>query len=252
MASRARHEQARSEASAALRARGIPDELCVRQFLQTIAFGETSYGYGWTGDGVGSNNMGAIQRGRPPCGPDAFSHGDTHEDGSGYGACFAVYPSRAAGWEALAFELFIKRPKVLAAARACDFDRAVAEMRASGYFELALSQYQATVRRNVAEIASALGEVNPVPKVDAGGSSAAVWPWSVLLPTISRGARGNEAVKAWQTFIGVLSDGIFGAKTENATIVWQSRNGLTADGIVGPQTWKEAICHSPEDTPRVV
>lgn len=241
MASKARHEQARNEASAALVARGLSNELCVRQFLQAIALGETQYAYAWTGDGIGSNNMGAIQRGRPPCGPDAFGHGDTHEDGSGYSACFAVYPTRAAGWEALVNELYLRRPKVLAAARNCDIDRAVAEMRASGYFELKLSEYQAAVRRNINEIASALGEPSPVPKVETGGSSVGASPSLVVPRTISRGAKGID-VKQWQKIAGTTADGIFGLLTEVATIRWQVRHGLKGDGIVGPKTWKTALC----------
>jgi len=245
MASKTRHEQARTESEAALRARGIPVELCVRQFLQTIGFGESGYGYAWTGDGAGSNNIGAIQRGRPPCGDNAFGHGDTHESGQAYAACFAIYPTRAAGWEALAYELFIKRPPVYAAARACNFDLAVKEMRRDtpkygGYFELPLADYQDAVQRHVAEIASALGEPNPVPKAGAGGSSAGGSPSPALPRTISRGARGTE-VRTWQRIAGTTVDGTFGLLTELATIRWQGKHELKPDGIVGPKTWRKAL-----------
>jgi len=244
MASKARHEQARAEASAALVARGLSNETCVRQFLMAVALLETEYGYGWTGDGVGSNNMGSIQRGRPPCGDDAFGHGDTHEGGEAYAACFAIYPSRAAGWEALVNELYLRRSKVLRAARACDMMGAVAAMRASGYFEAPLERYQEGIRARVAEIAAALGEENPIPKVGAGGSSAGVSPSPAVPRTISRGAKG-ETVRRWQRIVGVGVDGWFGSLTEIATIRWQADHGLKADGIVGRKTWTEALKNVP-------
>jgi peptidoglycan hydrolase-like protein with peptidoglycan-binding domain len=184
--------------------------------------------------------MGAIQRGRPPCGDDAFGHGDTHEGGEAYAACFAIYPSRAAGWEALVNELYLRRSKVLAAARNCDMMGAVAAMRASQYFEAPLEHYQEGIRARVAEIASALGEPNPVPKAGVGGSLAGGSPSPAVPRTISRGAKGTE-VRAWQCIAGTTVDGTFGLLTELATIRWQGRHELKPDGIVGPKTWKKAL-----------
>lgn len=59
-------------------------------------------------------------------------------------------------------------------------------------------------------------------------------------PTIRKGSRG-EAVKAWQSIIGVTTDGIFGPMTEAATKRWQTERGLVADGIVGSATWGAAL-----------
>jgi hypothetical protein len=240
MASKALHEKARAEASAALVARGLSDETCVRQFLMAVALLETGYGYGWSGDGIGSNNMGAIQRGRLPCGDDAFGYGDTHEGGEVYAACFAVYPTRAAGWEALVSELYLRRRGVLAAARDCDMMSAVRQMRETGYFEAPLTRYQEGIRARITEIASALGEPNPVPKAGAGGSSAGGSPSPAVPRTISRGARGTE-VRMWQRIAGTTVDGTFGLLTELATIRWQGRHELKPDGIVGPKTWWKAL-----------
>jgi peptidoglycan hydrolase-like protein with peptidoglycan-binding domain len=250
MASKALHEKARNETNAALiRVMGHSD-LCVRQFLQTIGLCETSYGYGWTGDGVGSNNMGAIMRGRPPCGADAFGHGDRDELGNPISACFAIYPTREAGWDDLVRVLYLQkkpdRHPVLIAAQNCDVDGAVAAMKASGYFTLALSEYQKKARACASEIASALGEPNPAPKVGAGGSSAGGLPSPAVPRTISRGAKG-ESVRRWQAIVGVGIDGWFGSITELATIRWQADHGLKADGIVGPKTWTEAF-HVPRKT----
>lgn len=53
---------------------------------------------------------------------------------------------------------------------------------------------------------------------------------------IKDGSRG-EFVKMVQKIVGVLADGIFGAKTKAAVIAWQRAHSLSADGIVGPATW---------------
>lgn len=72
------------------------------QFLQGIAWLETQYGQGWKGAGVGSNNMGAVQAGRPPCNPDrSFLYQDSQPTSSGtnipYQICFKKYPSQIDG-----------------------------------------------------------------------------------------------------------------------------------------------------------
>ncbi len=59
---------------------------------------------------------------------------------------------------------------------------------------------------------------------------------TVSLPTLRRGARGNE-VHILQERLGLASDGAFGPNTEAAVRAFQARNGLDADGVVGPRTW---------------
>lgn len=49
------------------------------------------------------------------------------------------------------------------------------------------------------------------------------------------GDRGDD-VKALQTKLGVIADGVFGSQTEEAVEQAQRAHGLTADGIVGPRT----------------
>ena len=60
------------------------------------------------------------------------------------------------------------------------------------------------------------------------------------MPTIRRGSTG-AAVKTWQTFLAIPSDGQFGPQTEDATKSFQTRNGLVSDGVVGPKTWEKAM-----------
>lgn len=57
--------------------------------------------------------------------------------------------------------------------------------------------------------------------------------------TLKLGDR-SDAVKVWQSLIGVKADGVFGPATDAATRAFQTKNGLTADGVVGPMTWAAA------------
>lgn len=50
------------------------------------------------------------------------------------------------------------------------------------------------------------------------------------------GSKGED-VKKLQRKLGLVADGDFGPKTENAVKAWQTTNGLVTDGIVGDTTW---------------
>lgn len=52
------------------------------------------------------------------------------------------------------------------------------------------------------------------------------------------GSKGNE-VKALQSKLNLIEDGIFGPITEEAVKDFQKKNGLIADGIVGSKTWEK-------------
>lgn len=52
---------------------------------------------------------------------------------------------------------------------------------------------------------------------------------------IKEGSKG-DFVKAWQVFLGVNADGVFGPATALATRAFQAKCGLRDDGIVGDQT----------------
>lgn len=55
------------------------------------------------------------------------------------------------------------------------------------------------------------------------------------METLKIGSK-SALVKAWQKFVGVVSDGVFGEGTAKATRFFQAENRLRADGIVGAQT----------------
>ncbi|MDN5762647.1 MAG: phage tail tip lysozyme [Microlunatus sp.] len=69
--------------------------------------------------------------------------------------------------------------------------------------------------------------------------------WSALLPTLSRGDKG-EAVKGLQKELNASGsklkvDGVFGAATNAAVRSYQGRVKLARDGIVGRNTWGSLI-----------
>lgn len=56
------------------------------------------------------------------------------------------------------------------------------------------------------------------------------------LPMLWEGSTGGT-VRALQTRLHILSDGIFGPITKGAVVAFQQQHGLVPDGIVGPLTW---------------
>lgn len=62
---------------------------------------ESGYGEGWKAGCEGSNNWGAVQAGKPPCGENACEYTDTHPNPDGtsspYSACFRTYASPLEG-----------------------------------------------------------------------------------------------------------------------------------------------------------
>jgi len=159
-ATKAQHSRARELATVAFaQVYGHAPSLGERQYLQAVACLETTYGAGWRGDGKGSNNMGAIQAGRPPCNPaTSFETRDTHADGTVYRWCYKRYATPLDGWIDLVRVLFKKREGVRALAARADFMAAVAEQRRTKYFEAPLERYQKAVFSCLREMSEALGE----------------------------------------------------------------------------------------------
>jgi hypothetical protein len=79
-------------------------------WVQLVAALESQYGKGWKGEGVGSNNMGAVQAGHAPCAANAFQYTDTHPNPDGtstpYTICFRRYPTPVDGMADVARILF--------------------------------------------------------------------------------------------------------------------------------------------------
>lgn len=130
------------------------------QFAQAVARIETNYGAAWKDAGAGSNNMGAVQSGRPPCNPaTSFEYTDTHPTSAGsvpYRICFKKYPTPAAGMEGLIAVLYKQRPAVLAAAATGDIRAFSSAMYDTKYYEGFGATREARIANHVKAITGVL------------------------------------------------------------------------------------------------
>jgi Putative peptidoglycan binding domain len=60
--------------------------------------------------------------------------------------------------------------------------------------------------------------------------------WCIGRRTLRRAATGGQ-VREVQAKLAVITDGIFGYRTEAAVRAFQREHQLVPDGIVGPETW---------------
>ena len=108
------------------------------RYLLAVALHETTFGRGWHGAGVGSNNMGALQA-SPAWAGETFEHGDTHPTGTGgtvaYRAEFKTYPSELDGWRDLVRVLYLQSPATRNAAARDDVRGVATAMKRAGYYE---------------------------------------------------------------------------------------------------------------------
>lgn len=232
--------------------RQFPDvepTLTVYQSLQGVCGLESGYGTWWKLDGRESNNMGAVQGGRPPCNlSTSFQYTDTHPNDDGtstpYSICFKKYATPEDGVADVARIMFRefhgKRPALDAALHG-DLYGVSAAMHAQSYYEGwgptvadRIRHHYEALKNAVRRAAMAIGE--PMP-----GTT------EVPRPTIRRGSHG-ESVRTWQMFLNealpeeepLVADGAFGKFTERRTMVVQRKHGLHPDGVVGPKSWRLA------------
>jgi hypothetical protein len=218
-------------------------------FEQGIGLLETGYGSGWHAAGIGSNNVGADQSGRPPCNPStSFLYTDTHPnpDGSSstYSVCFKKYPDLARGFAGLAHIMYQQMSKALdaehnvrIAANAGDIYGVSLALYNNGYYEgfgstpaVRVANHYRNLRADINTIALANKEKLP----DGFDPLARVLKWSWSLPIPSRG----EDVRRVQRVVAIDPDGWYGPKTAKAVAGFQAaRPGLKSDGVTGMDTW---------------
>lgn len=89
------------------------------QCIQAVGLLETSYGYGWSGAGVGSNNWGAVQAtpAQVAAGVPTFAYTDSHQDGTRYAQAFRRYATPVEGARDLVRHMTTVRPLTAAAMR---------------------------------------------------------------------------------------------------------------------------------------
>lgn len=133
------------------------------RILEAVALHETTFGAGWRGDGVGSNNMGAIQADSAWTG-ETFGATDTHPTSSGgataYAARFRKYPNAIEGWKDLVRELYLRRSSVRRAAATGNPMTVAKAMRATGYYEGQGATEDARIRGYAQVLADMLWEID--------------------------------------------------------------------------------------------
>ena len=230
------HKQARQDATEGFYRKFLRMPLLPEvQLLQAVGALETGYGTGWKGEGVDSNNMGAITAGAQWSG-GFFIYHDTYPDEQGinhsYTTKFRAYRTRVEGWIDLVDIMYQDRPSVLAAASAGDSYGVSSALYQTKYFlgfgknaQERIANHHAALQRNLIAQCRALGE--PLPNGDRAPNR-----------TLKRGCAGDD-VKELQRILGLVADGRFGPVTEEVVRAFQSDHGLKSDGIVGPLTWAE-------------
>jgi peptidoglycan hydrolase-like protein with peptidoglycan-binding domain len=205
--------------------------------LAGVACIETSYGDGWKGAGKGSHNMGAIQCGTGWTGP-RFEYVDTHPNADGtstpYRIGFRKYLTADDGWRDLVKTVYVNRGRasVLNAAQAGDIYGVSECLHQTGYYE----GFGKTVADRVSNHHRALSRAIAA----ADGSLYPVAPVVAVLPTLRRGAQGEE-VKLLQRELRLAADGAFGRITDAELRAYQLTHGLTVDGVAGPATWAHLL-----------
>jgi hypothetical protein len=145
------------------------------QIVQAIARHETSYGFGWTNQMVGSHNMGAITcaggkkdaDGSMTCPASCAPNADSLPTANGqqsYITCFKTYPTPEAGMAGLVAFLH-GRPRIWKVLDSGDVDAVTWAMRQEKYFlgfttdaRLAATQYANALWKLLPGIAQANGE----------------------------------------------------------------------------------------------
>lgn len=234
----------------------LPEESLV---IRGISLLETGYG-NWTGEGAGSNNMGAVT-GVGPAG--SFQHKDSKPDGMGgvieYVTSFRKYVTPLQGFTDV--RNIALKPNVRTAIQTGSLRGVSAAMFANHYYTGVQSTPDANINAHakrliqcITDITVATGEPNPfmpvtqepelkapLPKASDSGSPSSGLPdsSSTLRSVLRLGSTGPD-VRVWQALVNTTVDGRFGPTTEAATRHWQFSNGLTPDGIVGKLTWQKA------------
>ncbi len=218
---------------------GREGELNEVRLAQAICGLETGYAATWHGPGVGSNNMGAVQKGGWT--GKVFSYFDTHPmpDGTSkkYQIDFRWYDTPFTGVLdviRVVYCAFPIRKQALEAAKRGDvLAFSTALHTPPVYYE----GFGPTDADRIAHHHNAVLEQLRQQSVALGEAMPETQPLPVIAPALFIGCKG-PAVGAWQSkalgFTGDDVDSDFGRKTETATRFWQMRQKppLPVTGVV--------------------
>jgi hypothetical protein len=127
------------------------------QIIQSIGQRESGWARTWSGDGVGSNNVGCIHGTYQGQG---FIQNDNDANGNPYSTSFRIYPSLYEGAKDFINELTVRRPLVWTAMRNGDYEGTATAMHDDKpiYFEASIPVYLKGMLAAGNIIANALGE----------------------------------------------------------------------------------------------
>ena len=128
-----------------------------KHYVASVARGESFYGNGWKkpGEGLGSNNWGAITTSNTDP-TTSFPHIDHTESGKEIIQRYKIYSSPEAGAADLIRVLL--KDNVKKAINTGNGDNAVAEQKANRYFTAKAAAYKEMVRRNYEQFLKQTGE----------------------------------------------------------------------------------------------
>lgn len=203
------------------------------QCLQAIAWLETNYGSSWKGAGVGSFNMGAIQKGGWT--GEVFTYTDTHPNPDGtstpYQIGFRKYPNAVAGFQDLCkvvYVVFDTRKKALECAGKRDL------LGFSTWLHHYPAYFEGFGRSDIERIAHHQAAVLSAIKLQCAAlheEPPEIEPLPVLAPALFLGCKG-PSVGAWQAIVGAKVDDDFGGETQTKTRAWQHTHKLPETGVV--------------------
>jgi hypothetical protein len=127
------------------------------QIIQSIGQRESGWARAWTGDGVGSNNVGCVHGTYQGQG---FVQNDNDADGNPYSTSFRVYPSLYEGAKDFIHELTDRRPEVWSNMRRGDYEGTATAMHDISpiYYQASILVYLKGMLAAGQNIADTLGE----------------------------------------------------------------------------------------------
>lgn len=203
------------------------------QCLQAIAWIETNYGSSWKGAGVGSFNMGAIQKGG--WSGEVFTYTDTHPNADGtstpYQIGFRKYPNAVAGFQDLCKVVYVvfapRRAALVAAGKGDVLGFSSCLHMYPCYYE----GFGATDEERIRHHFNAVQNAIKLQCKALGEEPPEIEPLPIIHSALLIGAKG-PAVEAWQRIVGAKVDGDFGGATQTATRAWQHTHKLPETGVV--------------------
>lgn len=215
------------------------------QLTQAVGFIETGYAQFWKGEGIGSNNVGAVQAGASWTGA-TFSYTDTAPNADGtstpYVTKFRKYPTLVDGFTDLVKRVLTggrgegREKLVQPAAKKGDLLAFSSGLFDTVYYEGFGRNREERIGHHVKALKNAL--VLMCREIGEPMPDGSALPRSIRV--VRQGERG-EHVRIIQKVVGAKDDGVFGRDTRAKVEAWQRSQRLKPDGVFGPVSYGEVV-----------